>query len=83
MGSAALQIVMKECIGDLYLRDYLIYLDDITIDSTDINFIFDQLYSVFNQLSNQNMIFKRGTTYLGHVVFADGNLNKPLKNRSS
>lgn len=77
---ATFQRLMERCMGDLNLRDCLIYLDDIIIFSDDIDSHLDRLDKVFSRLSSFNLkikpakceFFKTKTTYLGHVVSSSG-----------
>ena len=62
--------------GDMNLRDCLIYLDDIVVFSTTFEEHIQRLESVFNRLKVNNLklkaskceFFKREVSYLGHVV---------------
>ena len=62
--------------GDMNLRDCLIYLDDVIIFSTTFEEHLDRLESVFTRLRENNLelkaskckFFKSQVTYLGHVV---------------
>jgi len=84
---ATFQRLMERCMGDLNLRDCLIYLDDIIIFSNDINSHISRLDQVFSKLASFNLkikpskceFFKTKTTYLGHVVSADGISADPEK----
>jgi len=84
---ATFQRLMERCMGDLNLRDCLIYLDDIIIFSKDVNTMIARLDQVFCRLAEYNLkikpskceFFKTRTTYLGHVVSADGIEADPVK----
>lgn len=84
---ATFQRLMERCMGELNLRDCLIYLDDIIIFSDDIDGHLERLDAVFGRLAEYNLklkppkceFFKTKTTYLGHVVSADGIEADPAK----
>lgn len=84
---ATFQRLMERCMGDLNLRDCLIYLDDIIIFSHDVDSHLERLDAVFQRLADYNLkikpskceFFKTKTTYLGHVVSADGIQADPNK----
>jgi len=84
---ATFQRLMERCMGDLNLRDCLIYLDDIIIYSQDIDTHLDRLDAVFKRLADFNLkvkpskceFFMKETTYLGHVVSEDGIKADPKK----
>ena len=66
--------------GDLNLRDCLIYLDDIIIFSTTFEEHLERLQAVFARLQDHNhklkpvkcKLFRRKVSYLGHVVSEAG-----------
>ena len=70
------QRLMEKCMGDINLRDCLIYLDDVIIFSTTFEDHLDRLEAVFTRLDENNLklkafkcdFFKSQVTYLGHVV---------------
>lgn len=84
---ATFQRLMERCMGDLNLKDCLIYLDDIIIFSKDIDSHIERLDAVFQRLSDNNLkikpskcqFFKDQITYLGHVVSKDGIQTDPEK----
>ena len=73
---ASFQRLMERCMGDMNLRDCLIYLDDVIIFSTTFKEHLDRLEAVFTRLQENNLklkaskceFFKSQVTYLGHVV---------------
>ena len=73
--------------GDLNLRDCLIYLDDVIIFSTTFEEHLDRLEAVFSRLKQHNLnlkpskceFFKAKVTYLGHVVSEEGIRTDPSK----
>ena len=86
---ATFQILMERAMGDINLRDCLIYLDDIIIFSDTNNTHLDRLEAVFERLDQHNLklkaskceLFKSQVTYLGHVVSEDGIKMDPDKMR--
>ena len=66
--------------GDMNLRDCLIYLDDIVVFSTTFQEHIERLEAVFRRLQMNNLklkeskceFFKREVTYLGQVVSEEG-----------
>ena len=75
--------------GDINLRDCLIYLDDIIIFSDTFDTHLDRVEAVFERLDQHNVklkaskceFFKSQVTYLGHVVSEDGIKTDPEKIR--
>ena len=84
---ATFQRLMERCMGQLNLRDCLIYLDDIIIYSADIATHIERLDKVFERLAEYNLkvkpskceFFQTKTTYLGHVVSEAGIQADPAK----
>jgi len=84
---ATFQRLMERCMGELNLKDCLIYLDDIIIYSADIDSHLERLDAVFKRLAEFNLtikpskceFFKTETTYLGHVVSSEGIKADPKK----
>ena len=84
---ATFQRLMERCMGELNLKDCLIYLDDIIIYSADIDSHLQRLDAVFKRLAEFNLtikpnkceFFETETTYLGHVVFSEGIQADPKK----
>ena len=84
---ATFQRLMERCMGELNLRDCLIYLDDIIIFSSTFEEHLERLQAVFKNLERHNLklkpskceFFKECVTYLGHVVSADGIQTDPSK----
>ncbi|KAL5015614.1 hypothetical protein ScPMuIL_007302, partial [Solemya velum] len=81
------QRLMEKCMGDMHLRECLIFLDDILIFSKTFEEHLDRLNVVFERLSEHNLklkpskceFFKTSVSYLGHVVSADGIGTDPEK----
>ena len=77
---ATFQRLMEMAMGDMNLRDCLIYLDDITIISDTFGTHLDRFEAVFERLALHNLklkaskceFFKSQVTYLGHIVSEDG-----------
>jgi len=78
---------MERCMGDLNLRDCLIYLDDAIIFSQDFDQHIERLDAVFAPLSDHNLklkaskceFFKPRVKYLGHIVSEQGIHTDPDK----
>ena len=73
--------------GDMNLRDCLIYLDDIIIFSSNFEEHLEKLQAVFQRLSNNHLklkgskseFFKSQVSYLGHIVSEEGIRTDPSK----
>ena len=84
---ATFQRLMERCMGDLNLRDCLIYLDDVIIFSTTFEEHLERLDAVFSRLKEHNLklkgakceFLKSHVTYLGHVVSENGIETDPEK----
>ena len=84
---ATIQRLMERCMGDLNLRDCLIYLDDIIIFSSTFEEHMERLVAVFERLQEHNLKLKPSKcdffwsqmTYLGHVVSKEGIHTDPIK----
>ena len=87
---ATFQRLTERCMGDLNLRDCLIYLDDVIIFSSTFEEHLDHMEAIFSRLRQHNLKLKASkckflrseVTYLGHVVTEDGIQTDPEKNRS-
>ena len=77
---ASFQRLMERCMGELNLRDCLIYLDDVIIFSSTFEEHLERLDAVFSRLKQHNLklkpskceFLKSEVTYLGHVVSEAG-----------
>ena len=86
---ATFQRLMERCMGDLNLRDCLIYLDDVIIFSSTFEEHLDHLEAVFSRLRQHNLKLKASkceflrseVTYLGHVVSEEGIQTDPEKTK--
>ena len=84
---ATFQRLMERCMGELNLRDCLIYLDDVIIFSTTFEEHLERLDAVFSRLEEHNLklkgtkceFMKSHVTYLGHVVSENGIETDPDK----
>ena len=84
---ATFQRLMERCMGDLNLRDCLIYLDDVIIFSSTFEEHLDRLEAVFSRLEQHKLklkaskceFMKARVTYLGHVVSENGIETDPEK----
>ena len=86
---ATFQRLMERAMGDINLRDCLIYLDDIIIFSDTFENHLERLEAVFQRLHKYNLklkaskceFFRSEVTYLGHVVSQAGIKTDPEKIR--
>ena len=84
---ATFQRLMERCMGEINLRDCLIYLDDIIIFSSDIDSHIDRLDAVFQRLAEYGLkikpskceFFQKRIVYLGHIVSDKGIEAEPEK----
>ena len=84
---ATFQRLMERCMGELNLRDCLIYLDDIIIFSSTFEEHVERLQAVFERLQENNLklkpskckLFRSKVSYLGHVVSQEGIHTDPSK----
>ena len=73
--------------GELNLRDCLIYLDDVVICSTIFDEHLERFEAIFSRLKQKNLklkpfkceFFKAEVTYLGQVVSEEGIRTDPSK----
>ena len=85
--SATFQRLMEMCMGDMNLRDCLVYLDDIIIFFSTFEERIDGLTAVFSRLQEHNLKLKASkcefmmsqVTYLGHIVSQEGIQTDPKK----
>lgn len=84
---ATFQRLMERTMGELNLRECLIYLDDVIIFSRSVEEHLDRLNKVFERLEKAGLklkgskceFFRTSTTYLGHVVSERGVEADPAK----
>ena len=84
---ATFQRLMERCMGEMNLRDCLIYLDDIIVFSSTFEEHLERLQAVFFRLELHNLklkatkceFFKSQVVYLGHVVSEAGIQADPAK----
>ena len=84
---ASFQRLMERCMGELHLRECLIYLDDIIIFSKTFEEHLVRLENVFRQLELHGLklkgskceFFQRQCSYLGHIVSDAGIRTDPDK----
>ena len=87
---ASFQRLMERCMGELNLRDCLIYLDDVIIFSSTFEEHLERLDAVFSRLKQHNLKLKPSkceflrseVTYLGHVVSEEGIRTDPEKTKA-
>jgi len=81
------QRLMERCMGELHLRECVIYLDDIIIFSKTLEEHFSRLRAVFERLESAGLklkgskceFFRTQVTYLGHLVSERGVETDPEK----
>ena len=86
---ATFQRLMERCMGELNLKDCLIFLDDVLIFSETFEELLFRLEAVFSRLNKNGLklkpskceFFKSSVKYLGHVVSEKGVETDPEKNR--
>ena len=84
---ATFQRLMERCMGELNLKECLIFLDDILIFSESFDEHLSRLEAVFSQLNKHGLklkaskceFFKNSVKYLGHVVSENGVHTDPDK----
>ena len=84
---ATFQRLMEKCMGEMHLRECLIFLDDILIFSKTFEEHVQRLESVFSRLAEHNLklkpskceFFKTSVSYLGHIVSEEGVGTDPEK----
>lgn len=84
---ATFQRLMERCMGELNLRECLIFLDDILIFSETFEEHIKRIEAVFSRLQQHGLklkpskceFFKNSVTYLGHVVSEHGVETDPDK----
>lgn len=87
---ATFQRLMERCMGELHLKECLIYLDDIIIFSDSIDTHFRRLEAVFQRIELHNLklkgskceFFRPQVQYLGHIVSSKGVETDPDKIRA-
>ncbi len=84
---ATFQRLMERCMGDMNLKECLVYLDDIIVYSATFEEHLQRLNSVFTRLQEYGLklkptkchLFQQQVNYLGHVISADGISTDPAK----
>ena len=84
---ATFQRLMERCMGELNLKECLIFLDDILVFSQSFEEHLERLEAVFSRLKQHGLklkpskceFFKTKVTYLGHVVSESGVETDPDK----
>jgi len=87
---ATFQRLMERCMGDIHLKECLIYLDDVIIYSETLAEHFSRLENVFLRLEEAGLklkgykceFFKTSVAYLGHIVGPEGVQTDPEKVRA-
>ena len=81
------QRLTEKCMGELHLRECLIFIDDIVIFSKTFEEHVQRIEAVFERLSRHNLklkaskceFFKTSVLYLGHIVSSEGISTDPEK----
>ena len=84
---ATFQRLMEACMGELHLKECLIFLDDILIFSKTFEEHLSRLEGVFSRLKKHNLklkpskceLFMKEVKYLGHIVSENGVQTDPEK----
>lgn len=84
---ATFQRLMERCMGEMNLKECLIFLDDILVFSSTFEEHLERLEAVFSRLKQHGLklkpskceFFKNRVTYLGHVVSESGVETDPDK----
>ena len=84
---AIFQCLMESCLGDMYLKCCIIYLDDIIVFFKTPEEHIQRLRGMFEKLSAAGLqlepskceFFKSQINYLGHIVSKDGIETDPKK----
>ena len=81
------QRLSERCMGDMLLRDCLVFIDDILVFSRTFGDHLDRLEAVFSRLQDNGLklkpskceLFKTSVEYLGHVISQEGIHTDPAK----
>lgn len=81
------QRLMEKCVGELQPSQCLVYLDDLTVHSTNVPQHLERLEAVFRCLRSANLkvkpekcvFFGKSVTFLGHVISEAGIATDPAK----
>ena len=84
---ATFQRLMEMCMGEMNLKEGLVYLDDVIIFSATFEEHLERLQAVFSRLQEHNLklkaskceFMKSQVTYLGHIVSQEGIQTDPEK----
>lgn len=84
---ATFQRLMERCMGELYLKECAVFLDDILIYGAGFDMALDRLKHVFSKLRAHNLklnpekcrFFQRRVKFCGHVVTENGVETDPAK----
>ncbi len=87
---ATFQRLMERCMGEMNLKECLVYLDDIIIFSKTFDDHIQHLEAAFKRLERNNLklkgskceFFKTSVLYLGHIVSQAGVETDPAKTES-
>ncbi len=81
------QRLMEKCMGDMHLREVLVFLDDLIVFSKSLEEHEKRLISVLNRLRDSGLklspekccFFQTSVRYLGHIVSRNGVETDPEK----
>ena len=84
---ATFQRLMEMCMGEMNLKECLVYLDDVIIFSATFEEHQERLQAIFSRLQEHNLklkaskceFMKSQVTYLGHIVSQEGIQTDPEK----
>lgn len=84
---ATFQRLMEKCMGDMHLKECLIFLDDLLIFSNSFQEHCTRLENVFRKLAEHDLklkpskceLFKTSVIYLGHIISEKGIQTDPEK----
>ena len=85
--TATFQRLMQQCLGNMHLKECVVFLDDILVYSSTLQSHLQRLINVFQRLRDCGLklkpskceFFKSHCKYLGHVVSAEGISTDPDK----
>lgn len=85
--TATFQRLMQQCLGNMHLKECVVFLDDILVYSSDLQSHLQRLINVFQRLRDCGLklkpskceFLKTHCNYLGHVVSAEGISTDPDK----
>ena len=84
---ACFQRLMQKCLGDIHLKECMVFLDDVVIHSKTLEEHLERLEHVLRRLQDNGLklnpskckFFQKRITYLGHVISENGIETDPEK----